>query len=216
MGRRLAVFELGAATGPAVIAFHGTPAGRLSLELMHAPAVKENVRLLCPDRPGVGRSDPAPDRTVLSWADDVAALADALEIDRFGVLGWSCGGPYALACAQRLPDRLLGATCLAGVGPLDRDGALDGLWPSDLRAIRLAVKAPTRARLEMRLSALAARFVPKVAMRSFLSELSPVDVAFVEQQGLDLGFYVDACRGGARGVVQDYRLCGPALGTGLA
>jgi pimeloyl-ACP methyl ester carboxylesterase len=44
---------------------------------------------------------------MVDWADDVAELAEALEIDRFAVAGTSSGGPYALACAVKLPARVL-------------------------------------------------------------------------------------------------------------
>ena len=63
--------------------------------------------MLALDRPGIGLSDPKPGRRVLDWADDAAEVAARLEITRFGVLGWSAGGPHALACAFRMPDRVM-------------------------------------------------------------------------------------------------------------
>jgi pimeloyl-ACP methyl ester carboxylesterase len=50
------------------------------------------VRLISPDRPGIGLSDPQPDRTIRDWADDIADLLDQLGVDRFAVMGWSMVG----------------------------------------------------------------------------------------------------------------------------
>jgi pimeloyl-ACP methyl ester carboxylesterase len=66
------------------------------------------VRLVIVDRPGIGGSDVLPRRTFASWADDVVELADSLGVERFGVVGWSGGGPYAAACAALIPARLTG------------------------------------------------------------------------------------------------------------
>lgn len=128
-----------------------------------------------------------------------------LGIDRFGVLGYSGGGPYAVACAQALPDRLLGVTTMAGVAPLDRDGARDGLSPSDATMLDLVVRRPGRARLQLRAMALGARLSPKSAVKSFAKECAPVDQPYLATFG-DLSMFVEACRGGAHGVVLDYRL----------
>jgi pimeloyl-ACP methyl ester carboxylesterase len=65
------------------------------------------VRVLCPDRPGIGRSDPHPERTIPGYANDVNTLVDAMGFERFAVLGYSGGGPYALACGAKLSERCL-------------------------------------------------------------------------------------------------------------
>jgi pimeloyl-ACP methyl ester carboxylesterase len=71
--------------------------------------------LVCVDRPGIGGSDPQPDRTFASWASDLLALADSLGAQHFAVTGWSEGGPWALAAAAYLdPGRLANVTCIAG------------------------------------------------------------------------------------------------------
>ena len=67
-------------------------------------ASDEHVRLIAPDRPGMGRSDPQPGHVVADWPADVAALADTLGLETFGVVGWSAGTPYAFACAA-FPSR---------------------------------------------------------------------------------------------------------------
>jgi pimeloyl-ACP methyl ester carboxylesterase len=104
-GRRLADAEWGDAEGAPVLFFHGHPGSRLYCP-DEAVTVSSRVRLLTIDRPGVGLSDVLPRRTFADWPSDVLEFADALGVDRFGVVGWSAGGPYAAASAASIPGRL--------------------------------------------------------------------------------------------------------------
>jgi pimeloyl-ACP methyl ester carboxylesterase len=85
-------------------------------------ARKSGLRLVNYSRPGYGDSTQQPGRSVADAAADVAALMDVLGVDDFLTLGWSGGGPHALACAALLPDRCLAAVSLAGVAPYGADG----------------------------------------------------------------------------------------------
>jgi pimeloyl-ACP methyl ester carboxylesterase len=89
------------------------------------------VRLITADRPGYGASSFQPGRCILDWADDIRQLADALGIQRFAVAGHSGGGPYVLACAYALPDRVRVAACLSGAGPVEAPHATDGMLMPD-------------------------------------------------------------------------------------
>ena len=111
-GRRLAYTEWGAPDGKPVLHFHGTPGSRLWCPDEAATAAS-NVRLIVPDRPGFGRSDPQEGRTYADWPNDVEALADALEIASFGVIGVSAGGPYAAACAALISRRVSAAAIVS-------------------------------------------------------------------------------------------------------
>jgi pimeloyl-ACP methyl ester carboxylesterase len=71
------------------------------------------------------------------WASDVAALADALGVERFLVAGHSSGGPYAVACASLLQDRVLGAIVLGGVTDMAWPGAWEGYVESERQLMRL-------------------------------------------------------------------------------
>jgi pimeloyl-ACP methyl ester carboxylesterase len=94
------------------------------------------------DRPGHGLSDFQPDRTLLDWPTDITALADALGFERFAAVGMSAGGPYVLACAYSIPDRLTTATLIAGAAPLN-DPEIFKHLPRQLRAtFGLARRAP--------------------------------------------------------------------------
>lgn len=132
-GRLLAYAEYGDPEGKPLLHFHGWAGSRLDFRSNKSRARSLGARVIGIDRPGVGLSDFQPGRELLDWPDDVAELADALGIDRFAVSGWSLGGPYAAACAFKIPDRLTSAGIIGGLAPLDRPGGLEGM--SRLRRI---------------------------------------------------------------------------------
>jgi pimeloyl-ACP methyl ester carboxylesterase len=133
-GRTLAYREYGAGGGRPLFYFHGWPGSRLDFAPNDAAAVAAGARVIAVDRPGIGGSDPLPGRSVLDWPADVAALADALAIERFAVLGFSFGGPFARACAYALPERVSLAVLVSAVGPLKDPAAGARLLPRPLRA----------------------------------------------------------------------------------
>lgn len=117
-GRHLGFAEYGSPDGIPLMLFHGTPGSRLMTFLEKAGWVARfGFRVLTPERPGYGLSDPAPGHAIGDWADDVAQLADHLDLDRFHVSGGSGGGPFALACALHLPDRVRSATLICSGCP---------------------------------------------------------------------------------------------------
>jgi len=112
------------------------------------------VRLIAPDRPGYGGSDPAPGRTVADGAADIAELATQLGVDRFSVVGWSSGGPYALAVAALHPDRIEAVALVGSVAPGDEFPALIDDLPERIRerVARIRAGDPTiPAELESRI-----------------------------------------------------------------
>lgn len=121
-GRQLGYAEAGDPDGEPLVLFHGFPSSRVFAAAFDEVAQNHGVRVLAPDRPGFGVSDPDPDRTLADWPDDVAALLDARGIDRAPVLGVSGGGPYALACAALLTDRVPRVAVACGVGPMGAVG----------------------------------------------------------------------------------------------
>ena len=122
-GRALGYAEYGDRAGTPVLLFPGTPSSRL-IHPPEGPTRAMGARLIVVERPGFGRSDFLPRRTLLDWPDDAAAFADALGIERFAVVGISGGGPYVAACAFKIPHRLTQAAIVSGVGPTDLPGSL--------------------------------------------------------------------------------------------
>jgi alpha-beta hydrolase superfamily lysophospholipase len=82
-GRELAYTDIGHPDGPCIFIFHGAPMSRLHLVALEEQFTARGLRVVSPDRPGYGRSSPQPDRSMADWPADIAALADALHVDRF-------------------------------------------------------------------------------------------------------------------------------------
>lgn len=133
-GRRLGVAEFGDLGGRPVLWFHGTPGARRQVP----PAARRlarsaHLRVIGIERPGIGHSTPHLYRSILEFAADVEQLAERLDVGRFGLVGLSGGGPYVLACAHEMPERVVAGAVLGGVAPTrGREAAPGG-------AVRLAV-----------------------------------------------------------------------------
>ncbi len=130
-GKRLAWNEYGDPGGHPVMYYHGWPSSRLQARLAHHLALERSLRIIAMDRPGMGASTYEPGRTLRSWPDLIASFANSLGIRKFGQLGVSGGGPYVLACAAGIPERLTGSAVLAGAVLLRTvDSGLRGLHPA--------------------------------------------------------------------------------------
>lgn len=139
-GRTLHVYDTGGDDRLAVFWHHGTPNIGAPPAPLFAAADRLGLRWVSHDRPGYGGSTPLPGRDVASAAAHVAAVADALGIDRFAVMGHSGGSPHALACGALLPDRVLAVVGGAGMAPYDAEG-LDwyaGMVPAGVASLRAA------------------------------------------------------------------------------
>jgi pimeloyl-ACP methyl ester carboxylesterase len=121
-GRALRVYESGERHGRPVLAIYGTPSGGVVYAPHAEDAEAKGIRFVTWDRPGYGDSAPRPGRSVADVVEDVAAIADQLELERFAVWGVSGGGPHALACAARLDDRVAAVASLASPAPYGADG----------------------------------------------------------------------------------------------
>jgi pimeloyl-ACP methyl ester carboxylesterase len=141
-GRTLAYETFGPADGAPVFWLHGTPSSRLYVHPEPAFYDRHGVRAIAYDRPGYGGSQPDAGRDVAAAAADIESLADALGVERFGVLGTSGGGPHALACGARLAERVTGVAVFVGAAPFD-DSEFDmvaGMSPSNVEEFGAAVK----------------------------------------------------------------------------
>jgi pimeloyl-ACP methyl ester carboxylesterase len=137
-GRLLGYSAAGPPSGYPILYMHGAIGSpvRRSAELETAIAA-HGIRYLMVDRPGFGGSDRAPGRTVASFARDVEDLADALGFDRFSAVGCSAGGPYALACAWAMPDRVAATAAIGSLSPDARAWSIRGMHPG----LRLGLSA---------------------------------------------------------------------------
>ncbi|ORA82040.1 alpha/beta hydrolase [Mycobacterium malmoense] len=125
--RQIGFAEFGAPQGRAVFWLHGTPGARRQIPTeARVYAEHHNIRLIGIDRPGIGASTPHQYENIAAFADDLRAIADTLGIDKMAVIGLSGGGPYTLACAAALPDRVVAVGVLGGVAPTRGPDAISG------------------------------------------------------------------------------------------
>lgn len=136
--------EHGSAAGKPLLYFHSTPSARVEWSLFGNEALAESFDLcvVCGDRSGMGLSSFLPGRKILDRPANVSSLADRLGLDRFAVLGYSGGVPYALACAHEIPERLTSVGIAACVGPHEVPGLTHDLDPNVLWVRRLCANKP--------------------------------------------------------------------------
>ena len=121
-GRRLEVLVEGPEGAPGLVFHSGTPSAAVRFPPLSEVVSAHGLRLGTWSRPGYAGSDPAPGRSVADVATDTASVLDAVGVGEFVTLGWSGGGPHALACAALLPGRCRAAATIAGVAPSDAEG----------------------------------------------------------------------------------------------
>jgi pimeloyl-ACP methyl ester carboxylesterase len=199
-----------------VLSFHGGLSSRLDAAHAHEAAVAKGVRLVSPDRPGIGLSTFQAGRRLNDWPADVGRLADALGIGRFAVMGWSAGGPYAAVCAAEMQGRVTAAALLSSAVPLDLYGTTRGLTMEDRTLLFLAQRVPWLASAVIDISIISASNARllRAAMRAF----PPADRTILTEWGppdLALAFVREAVRQGTKGCVQDYRIFGDRWGFSL-
>ena len=125
--RQIGFAEFGDPQGRAVFWLHGTPGARRQIPTEARDYAEDrHIRLIGVDRPGIGSSTPFQYRNVLEFAEDLRTIADVLGIDEMGVVGLSGGGPYALACAAAMPERVVVTAVLGGVAPTIGPDAIGG------------------------------------------------------------------------------------------
>lgn len=137
-GRSLAYQLYGAPGGTPVYFLHGFPGSRTQAELVQQDAIAANVCLVSMDRPGFGRSDHDPKRTIESTCRDIIALADFLGHEKFAAVGVSCGGAYALGLACQYVTRVQHVGLMAGIGPMDARETVSRQLPILRTLFRLA------------------------------------------------------------------------------
>lgn len=125
-GRWLQWAEFGRAGGMPIVSFHGAPGSRGEASMYGPAAHHFGARVIALSRPGFGQSTPQPGRTLSGFIDDTRDFLDAEGIDHVGVTGYSAGGPYALAAAALLGERVVSVNLLAPVAPPSMTGMLPG------------------------------------------------------------------------------------------
>jgi pimeloyl-ACP methyl ester carboxylesterase len=137
-GRTLGYAEYGDPMGAPVMLFHGTPGSRLVGVIFDKVAREHQVRIFVADRPGYATSSPVRHGSLLGFADDMDALADALQLNTFALLGASGGGPFALGYAAKFPERVKRCALMSTIGPLALPHSMDDMVSANRTFFRLA------------------------------------------------------------------------------
>ncbi|MGW7370029.1 alpha/beta fold hydrolase [Streptomyces sp. NPDC054841] len=207
-GRHLMVERLGDPRGRPVFLLHGTPGSRLGPAPRGMVLYQRGMQLIAYDRPGYGGSDRLAGRSVADVVHDVRAIADALGLDRFAVVGRSGGAPHALACAALLPDRVTRAAALVTLAPRDADGLdwFEGMAASNVLEYTRATVDPDGLTARFILRSAEIRRDPVRLLDDLRRELTDSDRMVVADAGVRtmlLRNYQEALRTSAYGWIDD-------------
>jgi pimeloyl-ACP methyl ester carboxylesterase len=207
-GGTVSYTEAGASDGVPMFYCHGTPGSRLDVAWLDDAFSGLGVRVVSADRPGIGGSSPTSGRALADWPRRVVDLADHLGMDRFGVMGLSSGGPYVVACAALLPERVVGAAVVAGVTDMGWSAAFDDFPEDDEKTLmRIGDEQIASNWCAEHYGDDGARFLDS------LMDLSPPDAKVMEDEAMMAGLLptvAEAFVQGVAGYAQDITVQGRA------
>ncbi len=206
-GRYLGISWYGIPGGLPVLYFHGTPSSRVEASLIAADCSTAGIQLISIDRPGIGSSSPHRSHSVRRWAADIRALTDRLSLslgtNRFGLLTYSGGTPFALAAARFLPDRIPATAIMAPRVP-GAPGVPSGVLDRDVFRVR---RNPRIASWVMRSYRRRLQRSGAPPRRTVVDRLSAGDRAFAQNNYHWLKeSYLEATRCGVDGIIRDTSL----------
>jgi pimeloyl-ACP methyl ester carboxylesterase len=168
-GHRLGYDEYGVPDGKPLFYFHGSPSSRVECTLYvdEELLLRLDVRLIAVDRPGMGMSDFQPNRRMLDWTQDVVALADDLKIERFAILAYSLGGPYGLACASAIPQRMTKVGIVSGAALFTESELIKNVNEGTRKFLTMPREKPWLSRLFLWI---ALGIMPRLAPNRFVAQ----------------------------------------------
>lgn len=178
-GRKLGYAEWGDLSGLPVFTFTGAN-GRF-VRLPDSVTQAQAIRMITVERPGFGLSTMQPNRRLLDWPDDIIQLAESLRIQKFAVMGVSQGGPYAIACACKIPERLTTVTLVSSVAPLQAPGVMESQGGLIKLMLVLSYRMPFLLRGLYGILGGMARRNPQGFMKRTLSNLPLTDQAILSR-----------------------------------
>ncbi|APW62282.1 alpha/beta fold hydrolase [Paludisphaera borealis] len=218
-GRLLEVCEYGDPGGRPIFFFHGLIGSHYQASYVADQAKARGLRIIAPNRPGVGESEFVERASVLDAVDDVEDVAEALRIDDFSVIGISGGAPYALAVLHRLAGRIRTITVLSGMGPARLRGALQGMERRRRLFFELGSRSPKLARQAFEQAGVRYRADPPRFLKSLVRTWSAADRRLFEREDvfnlflkdLDQVFDSSAAAAGLAQELKFYRKYGFAI-----
>jgi pimeloyl-ACP methyl ester carboxylesterase len=209
-GRTLAYMESGDPAGYPVMYAHGGPGSRLEAEWFNDVGIRKGFRIIATDRPGHGESSYLENRVLLDYPSDISELADALNIDKFGVIGWSGGGIHTTICAYAIPDRLLFNFTFAGYtnwGEMpDAAKYLRNSNKLDKLALSASEHHPLMFRFFFEVMNASDKLMPEVTYKAIVKELNDTDKDIASIPAFKNIFIKDqkeAFRQGSKGPTRD-------------
>jgi pimeloyl-ACP methyl ester carboxylesterase len=212
-GTRIGYAEFGHMQGRPVLAIHGTPGSRHMFALTDQPARERGLRIIAPERPGYGLSDYRRKDALMHTAEDVAALTDALGLERFALIGVSGGGPHAIATAASMPDRVALLALISPVGPVAECHRCIRMTPMHrLVFTRMGRSKRACASFFWSLRGVV-RWAPGIAHAALMRRVTPSDRKILTRPDVRANLRAaikEGLRPGINGALQDLRLfCGP-------
>ena len=205
--RQLAYAEYGDPNGHPVFYFHGAPSSRLEPLILGESVISRfGLRVIAPDRPGVGQSDFQPNRGFSDWVNDVVFLADAFSLDKFSVLGLSGGCGYVAVCAAKIPERLHAAVIVSGAWRMDLNEDLSTINRLDWF---FAKRIPIVHLGWLKLMQQSLKGKPEKLLPKFKKQFPLADYLVLEQPGRIEPLCettLEAMRRGAKGAAYDLQL----------
>jgi pimeloyl-ACP methyl ester carboxylesterase len=218
-GRKLCWAEYGHPDGLPVFYFHGCPSSRLEPGMFGDQLSSTGLRIIAPDRPGIGLSDFQPSRSFEDWVNDIVHLADHLAWPTFALLGNSGGGPYVVACAALIPERVTVAAVVSGGWRMDAPEVKANLpfvnrlfWMfarSFTPGLRLMLTAMRKSGSSAKSDSAASDSPSADDLKKLRSMLPPPDVAALSVPGrmrATSAATTEALRNGTKGVEWDARM----------
>jgi pimeloyl-ACP methyl ester carboxylesterase len=145
--------------------------------LFHDEGLRHGFRVIATDRPGMGESTYFPNRRLLDYPRDIAELADALGIDRFGVIGWSGGGAHTTVCGYAIPERLLFNISFAGYTNFAEMPGAEKYLESKMDQISVALSKnhPCLFKVFFDVMRLSEEFMPETSYKAFMKVVCDAD-----------------------------------------
>jgi pimeloyl-ACP methyl ester carboxylesterase len=205
-GRTLGFAEFGDPRGKPLLYFHGGMSCRLDIAFAAEQCAERGIRIISPDRPGTGLSDPLPNRNLLDWAIDVEEFLNELELDQVALMGWSLGSSYVFPCAYRTPDRFTRIATTGSCAMLDSPQYIEELG---LFVDRLIITCPPSMRWALRSALVLLGKAPAHMLKNQAEKevsASPADLAVVRAMSFaefSSLFYGSLAQGGD-GIIDDY------------
>lgn len=216
-GRVLGYAEYGPTDGDPLIFCHGTPGSRYTRHPDPSFLETHDIRQITLERPGYGLSTFQSGRDLLDWPRDVEEVTETLCLDKFAIAGISGGGPHALVCAARIPERLIGVVILNGMGPLDVPGATEGMALKNRLSFTLS-RLPLIPRLRTWLAGRQIRKDPDTVLDTLGDSFADMDGRLLQQPEVRAMLRQDlqeAVRHGTEGWVRDGRIFARSWGFAL-